>query len=344
MNGSGAISIRQDHHICGTFDANFAPRDIYRFGLYVGTLTGQSGARKIVVASDRRQLNRTHVHLAIGGLQGADCDVVFLGCAPYSMLNYACRVLEIPHALMMTSAEAEDGTIGFRLALGQSPVPSFELKEMFDASRSADFDGAGGNGRLTEVDLRHGYLRWLMHGTRPNGKPLSVLWDACNGAAADIVTSLATILPGRQVVINQGNLPPLAARDVESVLREMGEAVIAGGFDLGIAFSGDGTGLAMVDDHGQPVREWHRLRILSTRRGRQPIAGNGLLASRRKARSDIIKHALKVIRAISESGQSASALRLAAEESPLILGKGSVTPHLAGGGASPGFSARLERE
>ncbi len=340
---SGAISIRQDHHICGAFDAAFASRDIYRFGLYIGMRAGKSGVRKIVVASDRREINRTHVHLAIGGLQGADCDVVFLGCVPYSMLNYACRALEIPHALMMTSAEAEDGTIGFRLILGQAPIPSFELKEMFEESRTADFEGAGGNGRLTEVDLRHGYLRWLMHGARPAGKPLSVYWDAGNGAASDIVTSLATMLPGRHVVVNQGNQPPLAARDVEASLVEMGEAVIAGGFDLGIAFSGDGTGLVMVDDHGQPIREWHRLRILSTRRGRQPIAGNGLLASRRKARSDIIKHALKVIQAISENGRAASALRLEADERPVVLGKGSVMPYVAGGTAQE-TAVRLERE
>ncbi len=344
MGGNGAISIRQDHHICGMFDDAFPSRDIYRFGLSVGMAAARTGVAKIVVASDRREINRTHVHLAIGGLQGADCDVVFLGCAPYSMLNYACRILEIPHALMMTSAEAEDGTTGFRLTLDQSPIPSFELKEMFDASRTADFDTVAGNGRLSEVDLRHGYLRWLMHGARPTGKPLSVLWDAGNGATADIITSLATILPGRHVVINQGADSPLTAREAETALRDLGDTVTGGGFDLGIAFSGDGIGQIMVDDHGEPIREWHRLRILSTRRGRQPIAGNGLLASRRKARGDSIKHALKVIQAISESGRSASSLRLEADERPVVLGKGSVSPFLAGSGAISGVAARLDRE
>ncbi len=183
-------------------------------------MIAKTASRKIVVASDRRDLNRTHVHLAIGGLQGADCDVVFLGCAPYPMLNYACRALDIPYALMMTSAEAEEGTIGFRLTIDNTPSASFELKSLFEASRTANFDAISGTGRLAEVDLRHGYLRWLMHGARPSGKPLAVLWNAGNGASTDIVTSLATTLPGRHVVINQGTETPCRPID-DNAIREI---------------------------------------------------------------------------------------------------------------------------
>ncbi len=335
----GKIAIRQDHHICGRFDEAFGTRDIYRFGLHLGVGIANSATPKIVVASDRRPLNRTHVHLVIGGLQGADCDVVFLGCAPYPMLVHACRALDIPNALMVTSAEAEDGTIGFRLVLDNNPMPSFELKERFEASRTDRFDGISGNGRLTETNLSHGYLRWLLHGARPAHGDLAVLWDAGNGATSDIVTSLATALPGRQVVINQGGDAPLIARDAETAVRELGESVVAGGFDIGIAFSGDGIGVLIVDNFGEPIREWHRLHILSTRRGRQPIAGNGLLASRRKARSDSIKHALKVIRAISESGKSAAALRAELDEEDVVLGKGSISPAAFGMGMGLAASA-----
>lgn len=321
----GKIAIHQDHHICGRFDDAFGTRDIYRFGLHLGVEVARSRTPKIVVASDRRPLNRTHVHLAIGGLQGADCDVMYLGCAPYPMLIHAGRALDVPHALMVTSAEAEDGTIGFRAVLDGEPLPSFELKERFEASRTDRFDAISGNGRLFEVNLAHTYLRWLLHGARPAGE-LAVLWDAGNGSTADVVTTLATLLPGRHVVINQGGEAPLIGRTKESALADLGTAVVQGGFDVGVAFSGDGTGLLMVDNLGAPIREWHRLHILSARRGRQPIAGNGLLASRRKARSDAIKHALKVLRAISESGSSAASLREQTEDLPVVLGKGSISP------------------
>lgn len=328
----GKIAIQYDHHICGRFDEAFGTRDIYRFGLHLGVEIANSPVRKIVVACDRRPLNRTHVHLAIGGLQGADCDVMFLGPTPYPMLMHACRHLEIPHALMVTSAEAEDGTIGFRVMLNGEPLPSFELKERFEASRTDRFDAISGNGRLQEINLSHPYLRWLLHGARPANDSLSVLWDAGNGATADIVTTLAAVLPGRHVVINQGGAPQLVGRQKDTALRDLGESVVQGGFDLGVAFSGDGTGVVMVDNLGQPVREWHRLHILSKRRSRQPIAGNGLLASRRKARSDVIKHVLKVIRAITESGKSAATLREQVDEHPVTLGKGSVAPDWVGAG------------
>lgn len=322
----GKIAIQQDHHICGRFDEAFGTRDIYRFGLHLGVEIARSRTPKIVVASDRRPLNRTHVHLAVGGLQGADCDVMFLGSAPYPMLMHACRALDVPHALMVTSAEAPDGTIGFRAVLDGEPLPSFELKERFEASRTDRFDAISGNGRLFEINLMHTYLRWLLHGARPANDALAVLWDPGHGATADIVTTLATLLPGRHVVINQGGEPPLIGRAKDTTLRELGDSVVQGGFDVGIAFSGDGTGVVMVDNLGAPIREWHRLHILSTRRGRQPIAGNGLLASRRKARSDAIKHALKVLRAISESGTSPATLRQEVDGQPVVLGKGSISP------------------
>lgn len=322
----GKIAIQQDHHICGRFDEAFGTRDIYRFGLHLGVEIARSRTPKIVVASDRRPLNRTHVHLAVGGLQGADCDVMFLGSAPYPMLMHACRALDVPHALMVTSAEAPDGTIGFRAVLGGEPLPSFELKERFEASRTDRFDAISGNGRLFEINLMHTYLRWLLHGARPANDSLAVLWDPGHGATADIVTTLATLLPGRHVVINQGGEAPLIGRSKETTLRELGDSVVQGGFDVGVAFSGDGTGVVMVDNLGAPIREWHRLHILSTRRGRQPIAGNGLLASRRKARSDAIKHALKVLRAISESGESPATLRQEVDGQPVVLGKGSISP------------------
>lgn len=326
----GKIAILQDHHICGRFDEAFATRDIYRFGLHLGVEIARSKAPKIVVASDRRPLNRTHVHLAVGGLQGADCDVMYLGSAPYPMLMHACRALDVPHALMVTSGEGEDGTLGFRAVINGEPLPSFELKERFEISRTDRFDAISGNGRLFEVNLVHTYLRWLLHGARPAHDDLAVLWDPGNGATSDVVTTLATLLPGRHVVVNQGGDAPLVGRTKETILRDLGDSVVQGGFDVGVAFSGDGTDVLMVDNLGAPVREWHRLHILSTRRGRQPIAGNGLLASRRKARGDAIKHALKVIRAISESGASAAALRQEADTQPLILGKGSISPDWLG--------------
>jgi len=323
------IRIIQDHHICGEFGETFSARDIYRFGLYLAGRIKSLGAPQVIVATDGRPLNRMHVEPLIGGLQGGDCDVTSLGVAPYPMLAYAAKTVEIPHAVMMTSGEAEDGTIGFRVVLNHEPVASFVLKDAFEESRDAAFLDAGGNGRLRDVDLKPGYLRWLLHGARFENA-IKVLWNPNAGATAEMVANLAGFLPGRHVVIAGGDAPHVATRDEEGVALALGGAVAEGGFDLGVDFDGDGGRAVMVDNLGRPLREEHRLFILSIRRERQPVAGNGLLATRRKAKSDAIKHVLKVIQAVAGLPFTAAELRDRASGTALTLGKGSVKPVRAG--------------
>jgi len=318
------IRILQDHHISGDFGDAFSTADIYRFGLYLGRRLKALGTPRIVVATDARESDRTHVHPLIGGLQGGDCDVTALGTAPYPMLAYAIRSLDSPHAAMMTAGDDDSpDAIGFRVVIDRVPMASYALKDLFSQSHEAAFNDASGTGRLQETDLSAGYLRWLLHGSRIHGN-ISVLWDPGNGSASEIVRSLAGLLTGRHVVINGGDGPVLA-RDESATGLALGNAVVAGGFDLGVALSGDGSRLVMTDNLGRPLSERHRLFILSTRRERQPVAGNGLLAQRRKAKTDAIKQALKVIQVVAGLPMNASDLRdrtQGAED----LGKGSTLP------------------
>jgi len=326
---SGQILIHQDHHICGAFNSAISQSDIYRFGLHVGVQVSNGPSQQIIVATDNTHLNREHVELAIGGLIGADCDVVFLGCAPYSMVTHAIRRLNIPNALMMTPGEGSENDIGFRLMLNKQPTPSFILKNMLEESRNESFGGIKGEGRRTQVDLNQGYLRWLMHGARPSKGNLSVLWDVGHGATTDIITSIASLLPGRHVVINQASDNNEANDNDQDPHPTFGENlkgnVTAGGFDLGIAFNSDGTRLIMTDELGNRIYEAQRLDLLAKRSKRQPVAGNGLLASRRKARTDILKHTIKVIRVLTENGKPISTYVRGLPSNDMHLGKGSVT-------------------
>jgi len=320
---SGRISIHQDHHICGEFSTAITQNDIYRFGLHLGVQVTDSPKRQIIVATDNSTLNRVHAEFAIGGLTGADCEVIFLGCVPYSMLTYACRSMNVPNALMMTAGECGENNVGFRVILNNKPVPSFILKNMLEESHKNNFGNIAGDGRKINIDLQQGYMRWLMHGARPTKGELSVLWDVRNGATSEIVTSVASLLPGRQVVINQVQ-NSMGNGNFQNFDADLGDLVVSGGFDLGIAFNADGTALSMTDELGSPIHEWHRLAVLSKRSKRQPVAGNGLLASRRKARSDIIKHAIKIIRVLTESDDSVSGHIRGLDTGTVSLGKGSV--------------------
>ncbi len=321
---SGTITIHQDHHICGTFNDAISQNDIYRFALHIGTEISGGRSRQIIIATDNSPLSRKYVGLIIGGLTGAGCQVTSIGVAPYSMLTYATRSLNIANALMITPGEGGEDAIGFRLVLDNKPVPSFALKTMLENCRTESFRAADGNGRCTEIDLFNGYMRWLLHGTRPRKGQLSVVWDVNHGAASEIISSLASTLPGRHVVVNQANGTTARKLNKSGEHISLSNLVISGGFDLGISMNADGTLLQMCDEVGRHIHEQHQLGILSKRNKRQPVAGNGLLASRRKARSDLLKHTLKVIRVLTESNDKVSTHIANLDMDTLTLGKGSV--------------------
>ncbi len=321
-----SITIHQDHHICGTLNEAISQNDIYRFALHVGTQVSNSRQPQIIIATDNSPNSRKYAGLVIGGLTGAGCQVSSIGIAPHSMLTHAMRTLNIPNALLISPGEGGDDAIGFRVFLNTTPVPSFALKTMLENSRTENFSAADGNGRCTEVNLFNSYMRWLMHGTRPNKGQLSVLWDVSYGAATDIISCIASTLPGQHSVANKSNDDKTSAPHgaTAAAHKSLADLVISGGFDLGIRINAAGTLIQMCDEQGHDIHEHHQLAILSKRNKRQPVAGNGLLASRRKARSDLLKQTLKIIRAFTESDDKVSTYIDRLNTGTPEFGKGSV--------------------
>ena len=98
-------------------------------------------------------------------------------------------------------------------------------------------------------------------------RPLSVVWDAGNGAAGPAMEALAARLPGRHKCLFaevDGNFPnhhpdPTEPHNLEALIHE----VTTGGYELGIGFDGDGDRIGVVDGQGRIVFGDQILQILA---------------------------------------------------------------------------------
>src|SRR5258708_10120081 len=113
---------------------------------------------------------------------------------------------------------------------------------------------AAGKGAVVPDRVEDKYVVRILRDYKP-GRPLTVAWDAGNGAAGPIMRALTRQLPGRHVLLNDeidGRFPAHHPDPtVPENLEQLRQAVREHGADVGIAFDGDADRIGVVDGRGR---------------------------------------------------------------------------------------------
>jgi phosphomannomutase len=200
----------------------------------------------------------------VEGLVSTGMVVQRTGLGPTPMLYFAVHHLGADGGMMITGSHNPPDYNGIKMTLGGRPFFGEDIQRLGRLAATGDF--VAGTGRTEDHPVAEAYVERLVQDFE-GGKPLTVAWDAGNGAAGEVLRMLSKRLPGRHVLINEvidGNFPAHHPDPtVEENLRQLKQVVAEERCDLGIAFDGDGDRIGVVDARGRVLWGDQLLVILS---------------------------------------------------------------------------------
>ncbi len=189
------------------------------------------------------------------GLIESGVQVVDVGIGPTPMLYFAVKHLGIEAGVMITGSHNPKEHNGFKMMLAKETLYGDDIQKLKARIDAGQFHA--GKGGIKQVSVQEDYIQALLKAIKPGGKALKVAWDPGNGAAGEVTEQLVKRLKNTNMVFNEvvdGNFPNHHPDPSEEEnLEELISVVKKEGYDLGIAFDGDGDRVGVVDGKGRMV-------------------------------------------------------------------------------------------
>ncbi|SDG56389.1 phosphoglucomutase/phosphomannomutase PgmG [Roseospirillum parvum] len=226
----------------------------------------QLGATPTVCVGRDGRLSSPELEAAlVDGLRAAGAQVRRIGCGPTPMLYYAVKSGLGAAGIQVTGSHNPPDHNGFKMLLASRPVFGPDIVELGRRAAAGVADRPGG--QVEERAVFGPYVERLLADWDGGDKAFTVVWDAGNGAAGDVMAALAERLPGRHVLLNEtidGTFPAHHPDPTDpETLAQLIAAVKAEGACLGIAFDGDGDRLGVVDGTGRILWGDQLLQVLA---------------------------------------------------------------------------------
>jgi phosphomannomutase len=206
----------------------------------------------VAVGRDGRLSSPALEQALVQGLAESGVDVVRVGLGPTPMLYYAAYTLGVDGGIMVTGSHNPPDYNGFKLVLQKRSFYGADIQRLGEIAAGGAF--RAGNGKISTVQLLDQYVARLA-ADYDGKRPLTVVWDAGNGATGDALVRLTKTLPGQHVLLNEvidGRFPAHHPDPTEAKnLVQLQAGVREHKADLGIAFDGDGDRIGVVDAQGR---------------------------------------------------------------------------------------------
>jgi phosphomannomutase len=247
-------TILREYDIRGIVGQTLSTADARAIGRAYAVTLAEAGGSRVAVCYDGRLTSPELEAALIDGLTAEGADAVRIGRGPTPMLYYAAATLGVDAGIMVTGSHNPPDHNGFKFVFQGKSFYGTAIQKLGDTALA--LGGAAGRtrGRIQEHPIREEYIARVArdyHGDRP----LTVAWDAGNGATGEVVQELTARLPGRHVLLNETIDGTFPAHHPDPTIPEnlvqLQEAVAKERCDLGIAFDGDGDRIGVVDSQGR---------------------------------------------------------------------------------------------
>ena len=246
-------TILREYDIRGIVGKTLSAADARAIGrAYALTLAEVRGSR-LAVGYDGRLTSPELETALVDGATVEGMEVVRIGLGPTPMLYYAAATLGVDGGIMVTGSHNPPDHNGFKFVFQGRSFYGAAIQRLGETARRLGVP-SGDRGRVEERMIREDYVARLArdyHG----GRPLSVAWDAGNGATGEVIQELTGRLPGRHILLNETIDGTFPAHHPDPTIPEnlvqLQETVARERCDLGIAFDGDGDRIGVVDARGR---------------------------------------------------------------------------------------------
>lgn len=262
-------SILRAYDIRGVVGETLSGEDLYAIGygfaLNAHEALGVAHPR-ICVARDGRLSSPELSAALIDGLCAAGAQVLDCGLGPTPMLYHAVFTKEADGGLMITGSHNPPTHNGIKMMLGKLSFFGDDIAALGARIAKTPIKTIEGGSRET-IDARGPYLAQLAETLRTSAG-LTLVWDAGNGAAGEVVQALTeqnqrhthhTLFTEIDGTFPNHHPDP----SVPENLTDLRKAVLQQGAQIGLAFDGDGDRLGVVDDLGRLVGSDHLLMLLA---------------------------------------------------------------------------------
>jgi phosphomannomutase/phosphoglucomutase len=239
------------YDIRGIVGKTLTPAIVERIGRAIGSEAAARGQTSIVVGRDGR-LSGPELIAALGrGIAQAGVDVVDIGRVPTPLVYFATFHLGTSSGVAVTGSHNPPDYNGLKMVIAGETLSGEAIQAL--RQRILNNDLATGQGKLTEADVRAAYLDRVTVDVKLARK-LKVAVDCGNGVAGELAPQLIRRLGCDVTELFceiDGNFPnhhpdPAHPENLQDLIK----TVTAGGYDLGMAFDGDGDRLGVVSPDG----------------------------------------------------------------------------------------------
>ncbi len=260
------------YDIRGTVPDQFHPEVAHALGVGFASFVD---ADRVVVGRDMRPSSPGLVDAFSRGVMEQGVDVVDLGLASTDLTYYASGVLDAPGA-MFTASHNPAGYNGVKLCrAGARPVGAGTGLAEVQAVAADVLDGrspapAATSGSRTERDMLGDFVDHVLTFVDPSViGPMRVVADAANGMAGLVVPAVLERLESIELEMMYGELDGTFPNHPADPLqpanqKDLRARVVAGGFDLGLAFDGDADRVFVVDESGEGLSGSTTTALLAT--------------------------------------------------------------------------------
>jgi len=230
-------------------------------GAYAALMLERGVSGTVAVARDNRPSGDKLRDALVDGFTSAGVNVVDIGVVPTPVLYWSLYNLDVIGGIQITGSHNPKEYNGFKLCFGKESLHGHDLQHLLELIRANA--APTGKGEVRYEDVIDRYIADVVEHTGKLARPMKIVYDCGNGAAALVAPQLMRALGVEATGLfceSDGTFPNHHPDPtVEENLIDLIDAVKRGGAELGVAFDGDGDRIGLVDDQGRIIWGDHLL-------------------------------------------------------------------------------------